>query len=319
MSPVNIGELATRPADDVVGAFVRRGDVTGQLARMHGAGPEIGEHRPRVVTGLFTQFVEVDAAAVDARRGAGLQAADAQVQIAQAGRQAIGRRIAGPAARMTFQSDVDLAAEKRAHGEDDAAGPEFDAAPGEAAHRASAFDEQVGNLLLEQRQMGLALQHAAYGALVQLTIRLRAGGANRRALARIQGAELDAGFVGGERHGTAQRVDLLDQMALPDPADGRITAHLSERFHVVRQQNRTAAHARGRQGGLCAGMPTAHHQHIVFAGKTHRSETTWIFRRRASYPAVASHRQGTTARSAASKLRGRARCAAARRRPCTQN
>jgi hypothetical protein len=42
------------------------------------------------------------------------------------------------------------------------------------------------------------------------------------------------------RHRAAQRVDLLDQMALADAADRRVAAHLAERLDVVRQQQRGA-------------------------------------------------------------------------------
>ena len=40
----------------------------------------------------------------------------------------------------------------------------------------------------------------------------------------------------GERHGAAERIDLLDQVPLADAADGRIAAHLPERLDVVREQ-----------------------------------------------------------------------------------
>ena len=74
--------------------------------------------------------------------------------------------------------------------------------------------------------------------LVEHAIGLRARRAHGRALARVEDAELDAGLVGGDRHRAAQRVDLLDQVALADAADRRVARHLPERLDVVREQQR---------------------------------------------------------------------------------
>jgi hypothetical protein len=63
--------------------------------------------------------------------------------------------------------------------------------------------------------------------------------------------------VGGLRHHPAQRVDLLDQMALADAADGRVAAHRADGLDVVGQQQRARTGARGRQRGLGAGVAAA--------------------------------------------------------------
>ena len=127
---------------------------------------------------------------------------------------------------------------------------------------AVAFDDDIVHRLLEQPQVGLVLQPAADGRAVQHPVGLRARGAHRRALAAVEDAELDAGFVGGRRHRAAQRVDLLDQMALADAADRRVAAHLPQRLDVVRQQQRAAAHARRGQRGLGAGMAATDDDHV---------------------------------------------------------
>ena len=85
----------------------------------------------------------------------------------------------------------------------------------------------------------------------------------------VEDAELDAALVGGDRHRAAQRIDFLDQVALADAADRRVAAHLSERLDVVRQQQRLAAHAGGRQGGLGAGMAAADDDDVEFLGVEH--------------------------------------------------
>ena len=45
-------------------------------------------------------------------------------------------------------------------------------------------------------------------------------------------------LVGGDRHRTAQRVDLLDEVSLADAADRRVARHLPERLDVVGEQQR---------------------------------------------------------------------------------
>ena len=171
---------------------------------MRGAGTEVGEHRARLIAVLFAQFGVVDAAAVDARRRAGLQPADPQRQLPQSRRQSIRGRIAGAAARMALHADVDPAAEKGADGEYDVAGEKFDAALRDAALDSIAPHLQIGNLLLEQLQVRLPLEKAANGAPVQLAVRLRPSGAHRGPLAGVERSKLYARLVGGERHGTAR-------------------------------------------------------------------------------------------------------------------
>ncbi len=82
----------------------------------------------------------------------------------------------------------------------------------------------------------LAFTGGAHRGLVKCTISLGAGGPHRGSLAGIQDAELDPGAIGGPGHEPAQRVDLLDQMALADAADGRVAGHLADRLHIVGQE-----------------------------------------------------------------------------------
>src|SRR5690606_32904575 len=58
-------------------------------------------------------------------------------------------------------------------------------------------------------------------------------------------------------------------MALADPADGGIAAHLAQRLDALREQERAHAHPGRGQGGLGAGMAAAHHDDIEIFRKTH--------------------------------------------------
>jgi hypothetical protein len=132
-----------------------------------------------------------------------------------------------------------------------------------------ALHHQVVHGLLEQPEVRLVLQAAADGGLVEDAVGLGPGGAHRRPLAGVEDAELDAALVGGQGHGAAQRVHLLDQVALADAADRGVAAHLPQRLDVVGEQQGGAAHAGRGQGGLGAGMATAHHDDVEFLGIQH--------------------------------------------------
>ena len=71
--------------------------------------------------------------------------------------------------------------------------------------------------------------------------------------------------IGRARHGAAERVDLLDQVALADAADGRVAAHLAERLDALREQQRARTHARSGQRGLGAGVAAADHDDVKCA------------------------------------------------------
>ena len=155
---MNSGERAVGRANDVVSALVGRGDVAGKLARMRGARAEIGKHRPRIIAVLFAQRGKIDAAAVDARRRAGLQASDPQRQFAQTHRQACRWRIAGPSAGMTLQTHVNLAAQERADREYDGARAKLEAALGDDTDHTIAFQNQIRRFLLETASSASAIR-----------------------------------------------------------------------------------------------------------------------------------------------------------------
>ena len=54
-------------------------------------------------------------------------------------------------------------------------------------------------------------------------------------LGGIEHAELDAGLVDDRAHDAIERVDLAYQMALAQPADGRVARHRADRVALVCQ------------------------------------------------------------------------------------
>ena len=181
----------------------------------------------------------------------------AKPEVAQAACEADRRGIAGAAARVIDLADVDLAVEERADRQHDGLGRDAHAGLRDDAAHSRAVEQQAVDVLLQQREIRLGIEQLADGALVERAIGLGARRAHGRALAAVQGAEVDAGAIDRARHGAAERVDLLGQMALADAADGRVAAHLAQRFDVLRQQQRAHAHAGRGERGLGAGVAAA--------------------------------------------------------------
>jgi hypothetical protein len=89
---------------------------------------------------------------------------------------------------------------------------------------------------LEHGQVRLVLDRAPDEAAIQVAVGLAAGRADRRALAGIEPAPLDAGRVRRARHDPAQRINLPDQVALADATDRRVAAHGADGLDRVGEQ-----------------------------------------------------------------------------------
>ena len=259
-----------RGSDQLVRVGPRVRDPARHLRRMLVARAEVGEHRARVVAGLLVEAREFDRAAVEARRRAGLQAVDAERQLAQPGGEPRRGRIARATARMVREADVDQAGEERAGREHDGARAQFEPELRDDAGHALAVQQQVVHALLQHRQVRLVLDDRPDRRLVALAVGLAARRAHGRALRRVQRAPVDAGAVGRARHRAAERVDLLHEVALADAADRRVAAHLADRLDVVREQQRARARAGRGERGFGAGVAATDHDHIMERREVHR-------------------------------------------------
>ena len=256
-------------ADDLVGALIGVGNKAAGLARVLFHLAQIAHHRQRLVAPLLFHHREVHGLAVDARRRAGLQTVDAERQLAQPARQGVGGLVAGAAALVVVQAHMDDTAQEGPGGQHHGVGVEAQAHVGHRPHAAAVLDDQVVHALLEQGQVGLALQGGADRRLVAHPVGLGAGGAHRRALAGVEHAELDTAFIGGAGHGPAEGVDFPHQVALADATDGRVAAHLAQSLDIVRQQHGVHAHAGGRQSRFGAGVAATNHQNAESLGVIH--------------------------------------------------
>ena len=270
------GAAVKAAADDFVGARIGMRHPARHLLRVLLCPAHEAEHRHlrghaagHAIAGLRLAAGKVDAAPVDARWRAGLEAALGQLQFFQARTQARCRRVASAARAIVVHAHVNLAVQKRARREHDRGGFENNSYLGNGSDDAVALHEKVIHRLLEQRQMRLVLQHAAYRCLVQHAVGLGAGGAHGRAFAGIEDTKLDAALVSSQGHGAAQGVDFFNQMAFANAANRGVTAHLPQGFDVVREQQGAAPHARRCQRSFGAGMAAADNDHIKVLGIQH--------------------------------------------------
>jgi hypothetical protein len=129
------------------------------------------------------------------------------------------------------------------------------------------------DLGLAQRQVGRVLEHAAHGLAVAQLVGLGPGRAHRRALRGVQPTELDAGGVDHPRHRAAERVDLLDQVALGHAADRRVARHLRDQLERAGEHQGARAQPRRRQPRLAAGVAGADDDHVVVVGIRERGHS----------------------------------------------
>ena len=73
-------------------------------------------------------------------------------------------------------------------------------------------------------------------------------------------------------HHTTHGVDFLDQVTLTNTTDGRVTAHLPNRFDTVRHQQRPGATSRRSERSLGTGMAATNHNHIKCFGVLHHQK-----------------------------------------------
>jgi hypothetical protein len=251
-------------ADDLVGSLVRMRNPAGELPRVHFTSAHERKDGLRLVARLLLHDTQVDGSRIQARGRSGLKPADGQTDVTQAMREAHGRRLAGPPRLVVAQPDMDLPGEKGTGRHHYRSSTKPHAALRSKADGAVALEEHVFDGLLKQLQVRLIFQPATNGLTVENAVRLGARSANRGTLRGVENTELDARFVSGKGHRSAEGVDLFDEMALADPADRRVAGHLSQRLDAVCQQKRAATHARGRERGFASGMAAADHDHIEF-------------------------------------------------------
>ena len=170
--------------------------------------------------------------------------------------------LAVAAGRRLLLAAVDQPAQERAGGEHDGAGADAAAVGRHDAGGGTVLHDQVLHRRLDHLEVGGGADRRLHGGAIELAVGLGARALHRRPLGAVEQAELDAGGVRHPPHQAVQRIDLAHQVALAEPADGRVARHLADGGEAVRDQRRARAHARGGRRRLAAGMAAAHHDDV---------------------------------------------------------
>ena len=257
--------------DDPVGLRGGVGQVAARLVRKARRIGEEGEGHDGLVAVLRLHFGKIDGASVDARGGAGLEAADGEAQIHQVLRQRVCRQQALGAAVPAALANDDAGLQVHARAHDGGAAADLRACGGLHTRHAAVLHENLLDLRLAQVELFAIIHRTAHALLVFLLVGLGAQRVHRRTLAGVEHAALDEHVVDGAAHLAAQRVQLPHQMALRRAADGGIAGHHRQRIQVQRDQQRAVAHARAGQRGLAARVPRADDHRVVSFVVLHRA------------------------------------------------
>ena len=100
-----------------MGLFVGVRHPARQLLRVHCSAAAIGEYGFRIIARLHAHHAAVDGTAIDARRRAGFQAPNRQLQLAQPRGQRHRRRITGSPRLIILQANMNQAGEEGTGGQ----------------------------------------------------------------------------------------------------------------------------------------------------------------------------------------------------------
>ncbi len=249
-----------------MGGRVGVGDVAGDLGQDRARAAE-AEARGRVVAGLDLQAGEIDALLEQPGRGPGLEPAQFQAQVPQAGAQVLGRGVAQAAAAEMGQAHMDEPAQEGAGGQEHGPGPVgLPQGRGHSGGPAVLLEHGHGHVLADPEVFpaeDVPADHPQVGVAVDLG----PGGPHGRALAGVQDAELDARLVGPPAHVAAQGVDLPDHVALGQAADGRVAGKVPDALGVDGQEQGGQAQPGRGHGRLAPGVAGADHHQVEEGGR----------------------------------------------------
>mmetsp|Transcript_39038 Transcript_39038/g.83311 ORF Transcript_39038/g.83311 Transcript_39038/m.83311 type:complete len:247 (-) Transcript_39038:158-898(-) len=121
-------------------------------------------------------------------------------------------------------------------------------------------------LQIVQRSVLVLQQQSLHVLLVQIAIHLGPRTPHRGTLPPIQHPKVYPALVGHRAHDPAQRVDLADQVSLPDSPDGGVARQFPEGGRVLRHEQRPRSRAGGGRRRLGPGVSSPHDDHVVVAG-----------------------------------------------------
>jgi hypothetical protein len=227
---------------------------------------EDGERSRRGFAGCFFKLRVIDGSAVDTRRSAGLEAPELQAEVAKGVGEGLGGGLAEAAAGGLHLAGMHQRTQERAGGDDHGACGEAGAVLEDDAFAAV---DQRGDGAFDDGQVLLRRQNVLHGAGVEITIALRAGALDGWTFGAVQDFELDPGAVRSFGHEAAERVDLFDEVALGQTADGGIAGHAADGVAEHGDHGHTGAAPRTDARRLGAGVAATNHDDVVVVWNRH--------------------------------------------------
>ena len=177
---------------------------------------------------------------------------------------------------------MDHALQKSASGQNNRAGPDMGAVarynPGDSPlpvlhcstwNICRFIKDQFFNARLQDEEVRDGANLRLHCGAIQPPVRLRARAAHRRAFRPVEHPELEPGLINDPSHQAIERIYLPNQMALPEPADCRVTGHFANRVFSMGNQHRFCAHARCRRCCFAACVPAPNHDDIIVSHRVH--------------------------------------------------
>ena len=217
----------------------------------------------RLIARLHLHGGPIDCAAIEPWRRPGLEPPKRKSKALQRQREADRRRFADASRRRRSLANVDETPQKGPGCQYDGPCPDLAAIFELKASASLVADDEVVGLRFDHREIRYRGNRLLHGPGIEPAIGLGARSPYCRSFASIENSELDAAEVRHSPHQTVQRVNLADEMPLPQAADRGIAGHCADSGEAMGNQGGLGAHARSRRGRLTAGMAAAHHDHIV--------------------------------------------------------
>ena len=217
------------------------------------------------VAGLAFQLTEVDAAAVHAGRGAGLEPAQRQTGCFQAVGQGVGGVHAVRAGRIPRITDENLAAEVRSSSDDHALCAVLTVQLGDNALDAAVLHLDAHHLGLMDGKAGRQLKGVLHIFVVALAIGLHPQGVDGRSLALVQHPALQIGGVGGKAHHAAESIQFTYQRTFCRSADAGVAGHIADSIQAHGKDGGLCAQRRGGVGRFDAGMTGTNDDDIIIS------------------------------------------------------
>src|ERR1700750_18581 len=140
----------------------------------------------------------------------------------------------------------------------------------DARNSSFCVKDQSRDCALNGLEVWLLFQQCADRAPIESPVTLSAWRPDSRALAAIEHPELDHGEICCPSHDSAECINLADNGALGDSANGGIARHLSDCLQRAGDQGDARTEAGRCNGCLSAGMAAAYHQHVELGFETRR-------------------------------------------------